>query len=73
MMMMIIFIVIIMGTITIKHDFFFSLFHGKDVDSTSGSGPESFYTPQPSPTDSSSSGKFGDICCLYFIIGHATQ
>ncbi|XP_049592146.1 BLOC-3 complex member HPS1 [Syngnathus scovelli] len=26
-------------------------------DSTSGSGPESFYTPQPSPTDSSSSEK----------------
>ncbi|XP_051937274.1 Hermansky-Pudlak syndrome 1 protein [Hippocampus zosterae] len=29
----------------------------EDVDSTSGSGPESFYTPQPSPTDSSSSEK----------------
>ncbi|XP_077351646.1 BLOC-3 complex member HPS1 [Festucalex cinctus] len=29
----------------------------EDVDSTSGSGPESFYTPQPSPTDSSSSQK----------------
>ncbi|XP_054655378.1 Hermansky-Pudlak syndrome 1 protein [Dunckerocampus dactyliophorus] len=32
--------------------------HGsEDVESTSGSGPESFYTPQPSPTDSSSSEK----------------
>nr|XP_061794350.1 BLOC-3 complex member HPS1-like isoform X1 [Nerophis lumbriciformis] len=30
----------------------------EDFDSTSGSGPESFYTPQPSPTDSSSSGHF---------------
>ncbi|XP_057705035.1 Hermansky-Pudlak syndrome 1 protein [Corythoichthys intestinalis] len=29
----------------------------EDFDSTSGSGPESFYTPQPSPTDSSSSEK----------------
>ncbi|XP_077438665.1 BLOC-3 complex member HPS1 isoform X1 [Vanacampus margaritifer] len=29
----------------------------EDVDSTSGSGPESFYTPQPSPTNSSSSEK----------------
>ncbi|XP_061646158.1 Hermansky-Pudlak syndrome 1 protein isoform X2 [Phyllopteryx taeniolatus] len=29
----------------------------EDVDSPSGSGPESFYTPQPSPTNSSSSEK----------------
>nr|XP_057915096.1 Hermansky-Pudlak syndrome 1 protein [Doryrhamphus excisus] len=29
----------------------------EDVESTSGSGPESFYTPQPSPTNSSSSEK----------------
>ncbi|XP_077469113.1 BLOC-3 complex member HPS1 isoform X2 [Stigmatopora argus] len=29
----------------------------EDFDSTSGSGPESFYTPQPSPTDSSTSEK----------------
>ncbi|XP_053731874.1 Hermansky-Pudlak syndrome 1 protein isoform X1 [Synchiropus splendidus] len=27
----------------------------EDVESTSGSGPESFYTPEPSPTDSSTS------------------
>ncbi|XP_042290334.1 Hermansky-Pudlak syndrome 1 protein [Thunnus thynnus] len=28
----------------------------EDVESTSGSGPESFYTPEPSPTDRDSSG-----------------
>lgn len=29
----------------------------EDVESTSGSGPESFYTPEPSPTDSNSSSE----------------
>lgn len=36
----------------------------KDIDSTSGSGHESFYTPEPSPTDkdSSSSGGLLSFC-----------
>lgn len=33
----------------------------KDVESTSGSGPESFYTPEPSPTDRHSSSS-GGLC-----------
>uniref|UniRef100_A0A8D0A6U9 HPS1 biogenesis of lysosomal organelles complex 3 subunit 1 n=1 Tax=Sander lucioperca TaxID=283035 RepID=A0A8D0A6U9_SANLU len=33
----------------------------KDVESTSGSGPDSFYTPQPSPTDRDSSSS-GGLC-----------
>lgn len=41
----------------------------KDVESTSGSGPESFYTPEPSPTDRSSSSS-GTVCmhCIYFSV-----
>lgn len=36
----------------------------KDIESTSGSGPESFYTPEPSPTDmdSRSSGWYWSLC-----------
>lgn len=33
----------------------------KDIESTSGSGPESFYTPEPSPTDRDSSSS-GESC-----------
>ncbi len=38
----------------------------KDVESTSGSGPESFYTPEPSPTDRDSSSS-GRVCKFIFI------
>lgn len=37
------------------------VFFMKDVESTSGSGPESFYTPEPSPTDRDSSSS-GGLC-----------
>lgn len=38
-----------------------SVFFMKDVESTSGSGPESFYTPEPSPTDTDSI-RSGGLC-----------
>ncbi|XP_028458977.1 BLOC-3 complex member HPS1 isoform X1 [Perca flavescens] len=34
--------------------------HPEDVESTSGSGPDSFYTPEPSPTDRDSSSSAAD-------------
>lgn len=40
----------------------------KDIDSTSGSGQESYYTPEPSPTDSSSSGGLNTRVCVFEII-----
>ena len=47
-----------------------SMFFMKDVESTSGSGPESFYTPEPSPTDRDSSGSGGlssRVCTFVFV------
>lgn len=44
----------------------------KDVDSTSGSGPESFYTPETSPTDrdsSSSGGLLRRVSAFVFMFG----
>lgn len=42
-----------------------SMFFVKDVESTSGSGPESFYTPEPSPTDRDSDSS-GELCSREF-------
>lgn len=41
------------------------MFFVKDVESTSGSGPESFYTPEPSPTDRDSDSS-GELCSRVF-------